>query len=49
MKQRILIVGLGLIGASMALCIKKQHPQTVLIGWDKLETTRNIAKKKSWI
>ncbi|KAF1302511.1 prephenate dehydrogenase [Enterococcus sp. JM9B] len=46
MKQRILIVGLGLIGASMSLCIKKQHPQTVLIGWDKLETTRNIAKEK---
>ena len=27
MKKRILIVGLGLIGSSLALCIKKGHPK----------------------
>ncbi|MGX7197790.1 prephenate dehydrogenase [Enterococcus olivae] len=48
MKQKVLIVGLGLIGASLAIAIKKEHPDNWLIGWDS-ENTRKIAKEKQII
>ncbi len=46
MKQKVLIVGLGLIGASLAIAIKKAHPEKHLLGWDFYEETRTIAKNK---
>ena len=39
MTQSVLIVGLGLIGSSLASCIKASHPQTMLYGWDLHEET----------
>ncbi|WP_207940581.1 prephenate dehydrogenase [Enterococcus sp. DIV2402] len=46
MKQNVLIIGLGLIGASLAIAIKKEHPDVQLIGWDYFEETRMIAKNQ---
>ena len=43
--KHIMIVGLGLIGASLAKCIKSEFPSYCLIGWDNLENTKMIAKK----
>lgn len=40
---KVMIVGLGLIGASLAKCIKNQHPTYHLIGWDALASTRVAA------
>ena len=48
MKQTVFIIGLGLIGASLALAIKKAHPQATITGWD-LATTRAIAQEKQII
>ncbi|BCA85729.1 prephenate dehydrogenase [Enterococcus saigonensis] len=46
MKQKVLIVGLGLIGASLALAIKKEHPKVSITGFDLHEKTCKIALKK---
>lgn len=43
--KRIMIVGLGLIGASLAKCIKKEFPTDTIVGWDYSENTNLIAKK----
>lgn len=45
MKKRILIVGLGLIGSSLALCIKKGHPNSEIIGFDNQAEATEFAKK----
>jgi prephenate dehydrogenase len=34
MEGRVLIIGLGLIGGSLAMCIKEEHPGAELIGFD---------------
>ncbi|MDP4169412.1 MAG: prephenate dehydrogenase [Bacillota bacterium] len=34
MKGRVFIIGLGLIGGSLALCIKKEHKEAIVIGYD---------------
>lgn len=34
MEGRVLIIGLGLIGGSLAMCIKEEHPKAELIGFD---------------
>ncbi|MFX3801914.1 prephenate dehydrogenase, partial [Streptococcus suis] len=43
MKKTFLIVGLGLIGSSLALCIRKDHPDYHLIGFDTNEQSFQIA------
>lgn len=45
MQQKIMIAGLGLIGASLARCIKREHPTLHLIGWDHQSATNQTAKK----
>ncbi|MET1240248.1 prephenate dehydrogenase/arogenate dehydrogenase family protein, partial [Enterococcus faecalis] len=49
MKKRILIVGLGLIGSSLALCIKKGHPNSEIIGFDNQAESTEFAKKTGLI
>lgn len=34
MKGRVFVIGLGLIGGSLALCIKKEHKDATIIGYD---------------
>lgn len=47
MEQKVFIVGLGLIGSSLALAIKSKHPKVELSGFDLHETTVEIAVKKA--
>lgn len=49
MKKRILIIGLGLIGSSLALCIKKGHPNSEIIGFDNQAEATEFAKKTGLI
>ncbi|RSD26580.1 prephenate dehydrogenase [Mesobacillus subterraneus] len=44
MKGRVLIIGLGLIGGSLALCIKGAHPESELIGFDVNQNQVDLAK-----
>jgi prephenate dehydrogenase len=41
---RVFIIGLGLIGGSLALCIKDQHPESMIIGFDADEHQVRLAK-----
>ena len=43
--KKILIIGLGLIGSSIALGIKKAHPEFEILGSDR-EEVENIAQKR---
>lgn len=49
MNQKVLIVGLGLIGSSLALCIKKEHPLVTIIGIDNQKTSEEFALKRNII
>jgi prephenate dehydrogenase len=49
MKKTILIVGLGLIGSSLALCIKREHPQVKIIGLDQQKSSEDFALKRNLI
>lgn len=44
LKGRIFVIGLGLIGGSLALCIKKAHPEATVIGFDINEEQCKLAK-----
>ncbi|MEH7109333.1 prephenate dehydrogenase [Bacillus sp. JJ1764] len=44
MNGRIFIVGLGLIGGSLALCIKKEHPTASIFGFDINSEQVRLAK-----
>jgi prephenate dehydrogenase len=44
LKGRVFIIGLGLIGGSLALCIKEEHPESRIIGFDADEHQVNLAK-----
>lgn len=38
------VIGLGLIGGSLALCIKKMHPEAEVVGYDINEKQSHLAK-----
>ncbi|SER44064.1 prephenate dehydrogenase [Salipaludibacillus aurantiacus] len=44
MSKRILIIGLGLIGGSLALAVKKGYPGTTITGYDIDPQARKLAK-----
>ncbi|PYZ94521.1 prephenate dehydrogenase [Salipaludibacillus keqinensis] len=44
MRRRILIIGLGLIGGSLALAVKKGYPDTTIIGYDIDPQASKLAK-----
>ncbi|MDE3839396.1 prephenate dehydrogenase [Bacillus methanolicus] len=44
MEGRAFIIGLGLIGGSIALCIKDKHPESMVIGYDISEKQSKLAK-----
>lgn len=49
MKKNIFVVGLGLIGSSLALCIKKEFPEYCIYGSDAATESQLVAKKKGII
>ncbi|EFA24325.1 MULTISPECIES: prephenate dehydrogenase [Streptococcus] len=49
MAKTIYIAGLGLIGASMALGIKRDHPDYEILGYNRSQASRDIALKKGMI
>ncbi|EOI00480.1 prephenate dehydrogenase [Enterococcus moraviensis ATCC BAA-383] len=49
MEKKVLIIGLGLIGSSLALCIKKEHPLITVIGIDSNEKSEEFALKRNII
>lgn len=44
MEGRVLIIGLGLIGGSLAMCIKEQHPRAELVGLDADKNQIDLAR-----
>ncbi|PLR75652.1 prephenate dehydrogenase [Bacillus sp. V3-13] len=44
MKGRVFIIGLGLIGGSLALCIKDKHREATVIGFDIYPEQSKLAK-----
>jgi prephenate dehydrogenase len=44
MEGRVLVIGLGLIGGSLALCVKKEHPEATIIGYDIYDEQCKLAK-----
>ncbi|MDE8562355.1 prephenate dehydrogenase [Anoxybacillus rupiensis] len=44
MKGTVFVVGLGLIGGSMALAIKKEHPEATIVGFDINEDEIRMAR-----
>ena len=49
MSKTIYIVGLGLIGASMALGIKRDHPDYEILGYNRSRASRDIALERGMI
>lgn len=45
-QKTICIIGLGVIGGSLALAIKKNHPKYTIIGYDEFASPKEIQKKK---
>jgi len=45
MPEKILLIGLGLIGSSLALCIKDQFPQIKIYGHDLMKQSEKLAKQ----
>jgi prephenate dehydrogenase len=44
LKGRVFVIGLGLIGGSLALCIKKEHKEASVIGYDINQEQARLAK-----
>ena len=49
MAKTIYIAGLGLIGASMALGIKRDHPDYEILGYNRSQTSRKIALERGMV
>ena len=49
MAKTIYIAGLGLIGASMALGIKRDHPEYEILGYNRSQASRDIAIERGMI
>ena len=49
MAKTIYIAGLGLIGASMALGIRRDHPDYEILGYNRSQTSRDIALERGII
>lgn len=49
MKKTILIVGLGLIGSSLALCIRKQHPDYHILGYEPNPASAQVALERKMV
>ena len=49
MAKSIYIAGLGLIGASMALGIKRDHPDYEILGYNRSQASRDIALERGMI
>lgn len=49
MAKTVYIAGLGLIGASMALGIKRDHPDYKILGYNRSQASRDIASKEGMI
>ena len=49
MSKTIYIVGLGLIGTSMALGIKRDHPDYEILGYNRSKPSRDIALERGMI
>lgn len=49
MAKTIYIAGLGLIGASMALGIKRDHPDYEILGYNRSQASRDIALERGMI
>ena len=49
MAKTIYIAGLGLIGASMALGIKRDHPDYEILGYNRSQVSRDIALERGMI
>ena len=49
MAKTIYIAGLGLIGASMALGIKRDHPDYEVLGYNRSQASRDIALERGMI
>jgi prephenate dehydrogenase len=44
LKGRVLVIGLGLIGGSLSLCIKSEHPDATIIGYDVNKRQSHLGK-----
>lgn len=49
MKRRVLLIGVGLIGGSVALAIKKEHEDAHIAGYDVNHESARLAKKMNMI
>lgn len=49
MKKNVFVVGLGLIGSSLALCMKKEHSLLTIVGLDTQEKSQEFALKRGII
>ena len=48
-KKVVYIAGLGLIGASLALGIKRAHPNVTILGYNRSEVSRTIALERGMV
>lgn len=47
--SNVVVIGLGLIGASLAAAVKKNYPEARVVGVDTDSRTRVVAKERAWV